>query len=148
MNIELWLGVNPSNLEVRVDPTIALLDFTMIDRAGSIAEPRELEIHEQLRDDMKECTPQAILRDLHRSEQDFEKTFDIIDMAAEQRLDIVAEVASAMATSWALPPLEGSPWIEAQALMASLRAERRQSWAQMFKAQPLPNRKWSPEQDR
>jgi hypothetical protein len=134
------------DIEIHVDPTIALLDFAMIDRAGSIAEPRELEIHEQVRDDMKECTPQAILRDLHRSEQDFEKTFEMIDMA--QRIDAVAEVASAMATSWALPPLEGSPWTEAQALMTMLRAERRQSWPAMFKAQPLPNRKWSPENDR
>jgi hypothetical protein len=136
------------DVTLRVDPDMGLLDMEMIDRAGSIADPREIEISEQLRDDMKECTPQAILRDLHRVETDFEKTFEMIDAAAEQRLDIVAEVDAAMKTSWALPPLAGSPWTEARSLIEDLRAERRKPWADMFKETPLPNRRWAPEDDR
>jgi hypothetical protein len=136
------------NLELRVDPAMPLLDFTMVERAGTIAEPREIEIHEQIQDDLKECTPQAILRDLHRVETDFEKTFEIVDAAAEQRLDIVAEVATAMATSWKLPPLDDLPFTEARMMIEELRAERRQPWPMLFKSTPLPNRKWSPEEDR
>ena len=70
-----------------------------------IAEPREVEIPDELKDDLKECTPQALLRDLHRPELVFEKAFEVIDMAAEQRLDIVAEVEPAMSDDLKLPPL-------------------------------------------
>ncbi len=136
------------DIDIHVDPSIARLDMVMVDRA--IAEPREVEISEQLRDDLHDCTPQAILRDLHRPEIDFDKLFEIVDVAAEQRLDIVAEVEAAMRTRWQLDPaeLEGSPVADARAVIDDLRAERRQSWAELLAANPLPNRTWSPEEDR
>ena len=34
-------------------------------------------------DQLEDNTPQALLRDLHRPEIDFQKTFDIVDMAAK-----------------------------------------------------------------
>jgi len=134
------------NLEVRVDPSIALLDLEMVE--SIVAEPREVEISEALRDDLKDCTPQAILRDLHRPEIDFEKIFEIVDMAASQTLDIVAEVRTAMRTSWTLPPLVGSPLVEANGVMAQLLRDRRRPWGPLFAEQPLPNRRWTPEEDR
>ncbi|MBA2541867.1 MAG: hypothetical protein H0V17_19640 [Deltaproteobacteria bacterium] len=134
------------NLEVTIDPSIARIDLAMIE--SSIADPREVEISEALRDDLRDCTPQAILRDLHRPEIDFEKTFEIIDMAAAQTLDIVAEVRSAMRTSWALPPLDGTPLVEARAVMAQLIRDRRRPWGPLLAEQPLPNRTWKPEEDR
>ena len=94
-----------AQIDVHVDPEIALFDQGMVDRAFTIADPREVEIPEALRDDLKECTPQALLRDLHRSEREFDKTFEVVDMAAEQRVDIVEMVATAMRTSLKLPPL-------------------------------------------
>lgn len=127
-----------ATIDVRVDPDIALFDLAMIERA--IAEPREVEIPEELRDDLKECTPQALLRDLHRPELEFTKQFEIVDAAAEQRLDIVAEVASAMATSWKLPPLGVSPWQETRTLLAEVRAERGKPWVDVLRL-PLPNRR-------
>jgi hypothetical protein len=130
-------------IDVRVDPSVARLDLSMIDRQHTIAEPREVEISEELRDDLKECTPQALLRDLHRAEIDFDKTFEIVDAAAAQRLDIVAEVADAMRTSWKLPPLGALPFTEARETLAELRAERRQPWAELFARTPLPNRRWA-----
>jgi hypothetical protein len=131
-----------STIELCVDPSVALLDITMVERQISLAEPREVEISEELKDDLRDCTPQAMLRDLHRPELDFEKKFEIVDMAAEQRLDIVAMVADAMATNWKLPPLGGSPFREAREIMAELKAEHRQSWPALFMAHPLPNRRW------
>src|SRR6185312_2403016 len=38
---------------------VALFDATMVDKGFAIAEPREVEISEELRDDLKDCTPQA-----------------------------------------------------------------------------------------
>jgi hypothetical protein len=126
-------------IDVHVDEHFGTLDETMIDRASSIAEPREVEISDELRDDMAECTPQALLRDLHRAELDFEKSFEIVDFAAEQRLDIVAEVATAMATRWTLPRLEASPLVESAALLEGVRADRRRPWTDLLPA--LRNRR-------
>ncbi len=134
-----------AQIEVRIDPSIALLDMRMIESVT--AEPREREIPEPLRDDMRDCTPQALLRDLHRPEIDFEKTFDVIDMAV--KVDPVAEVSAAMATNWKLAPPIGSPFTEAHAVLHDLRRELRlSSWSTLLTASPLPNRRWTPEEDR
>src|SRR5690606_14503529 len=114
-----------AKIDVRVDEQFGLLDEQLIERTCAIAEPREVELPDELLDDMKECTPQALLRDLHRPEFDFDKTFEVVDVTAEQRLDIVAEVAAAMATRWKLPPLERTPAAEGVAILDGLRAERR-----------------------
>jgi hypothetical protein len=125
-------------LEVHVDPGIALFDQRMADNVATFADPRELEISEELKDDLKECTPQALLRDLHRPELDFEKTFEVVDAAAEQRLDIVAEVATAMRTSWKLPPLSASPFVESRRLIEEARADRKKPWPEAVVG--MPNR--------
>jgi hypothetical protein len=130
-----------AQLSLRVDPEIALFDHAMVERQASIAEPREVEISEELRDDLKDCTPQAILRDLHRPEIDFDKTFEIVDMSAEQRLDIVAEVKAAMSTNWKLPPLDELPFKEACTLVAEVVALRRTPWPKLILSQKLPNRR-------
>jgi hypothetical protein len=116
---------------LRADPGIARLDLAMIGRLGAIAEPREVEIAEPLRDDLRDCTPQALLRDLHRPETEFPKVFEIVDAAATQRLDASAAVASAMATRWTLdlPPL--SPMQQAYAFSTELRDERRRPWIEI-----------------
>jgi len=124
-------------IDVRIDPTIALLDLTMIERQHSVAEPREVELPQELQDDLRDCTPQALLRDLHRPEIDFEKLFEIVDMSAEQRFDIVAAVAQAMATRWTLPPLGRSPFHEARALILELRDDRHRPWTEI----KMPNRR-------
>ncbi|HWO22713.1 MAG TPA: hypothetical protein VNO30_28330 [Kofleriaceae bacterium] len=126
-------------LEVRVDPSVAQIDYAHIENKQAIAEPREVDIPEQLRDDLRECTPQAILRDLHRPELYFDKQFEVVDMAAEQRLDIVAAVAEAMRTSWKLPPLPPSLATEGRALIAELKEDRMRSIAHLLHT--FPNRR-------
>jgi hypothetical protein len=125
-------------IDVHVDPEIAQFDHQMADNVATFAEPREVEISDELKDDLKECTPQALLRDLHRPELDFEKTFEVVDAAAEQRLDIVAEVATAMRTSWKLPPLSASPFVESRRLIEEARADRKRPWAEAVVG--MPNR--------
>jgi hypothetical protein len=125
-------------IDVIVDEQFGTLDEAMIARASAIAEPREVELPDELIDDMKECTPQALLRDLHRAELDFDKTFEIVDAAADQRFDIVAEVADVMATRWKLQ-MQASPVPEGLAVLDGLRAERRRPWTECLPA--LPNRR-------
>lgn len=127
-------------LELRVNPDVAMLDQWMIDKQATIAEPREVEIPEQLVDDLKDCAPQAILRDLHRPEADFQKTFEVQDIAAEQRLDIVAVVSEYMSMRYAIRPDHISPFTEGRELLRELRAERmrKRDAAELAK---LPNRR-------
>ena len=125
------------NLEVHVDADLPMFDFGMADRVYTIAEPREVEISEEMRDDLKEVAPQALLRDLHRPETDFEMVFEVVDMSAEQKLDIVAEVAEAMRTKWTLQSLGLSPFEEERRGLERDREIRRQPWSQL----PMPNRR-------
>jgi hypothetical protein len=128
-------------IEIRVDTNFGMLDHSMIDKGASIAEPREVEISEELRDDLKECTPQAILRDLHRPELDFEKTFEVVDFAAENRVDVVAIVHELMTTSFKVATTPTSIFREGCEVLHDLRNARRQSWADVLPS--LPNRRVS-----
>jgi hypothetical protein len=125
-------------IDVRVDPKMTRIDLEQVEQRA-IAEPREVEVPFQISDDLAACTPQAILRDLHRPELYFDKVFEIVDMAAEQRFDIVAAVDEAMRTSWKLPPLGGLPAAEARTLLAELKQERMRSIAHFLPQ--LPNRR-------
>jgi len=130
-------------LVMRLREDMPIADLDAIERAHHrIAEPREVELPVEMQDDLKECAPQALLRDLHRPELEFEKTFEIVDMAAEQKMDIVKAVADAMRTSWGLTSADiaQSPRADATAAIADIRAERRKSWAALWTARPLPNR--------
>ena len=112
-------------VELRLKESVSLIDLAHVESmAAAIADPRERELPEQIRDDLNECTPQALLRDLHRSEEEFSKLFDMVDMAAEQRFDIVAEVRDAMKTRWTLPPLDFAPVREARRTYAELKVLR------------------------
>lgn len=130
-----------ATIDVLIDPDMAFFDQRMADNVATIAEPREVEISDELKDDLRECTPQALLRDLHRSETEFDKTFEVVDIAAEQRFDIVAEVQTAMRTSLKLPPLDDSPWVQSRRLLEEVRADRRKPWVDALKK--MPNRRVS-----
>jgi hypothetical protein len=124
-------------IDVRVDPSIVMIDLALIERQHSVAEPRDFERPAFVEDDLQERTPQALLRDLHRPETDFYKTFEMVDMSAEQRFDIVAAVEQAMATRWTLPPLGKSPFHEAREALREGREYRRRPWADI----KMPNRR-------
>jgi hypothetical protein len=96
-----------------------------------IAEPREIERPEPLSDDLRDLTPQALLRDLHRPELHFDKQFEVVDTIAEYRQDIAAVVAEVMTTPTGLPPPEASSFQQAHALVLELRAERHQPWTEI-----------------
>jgi hypothetical protein len=119
---------NTFHVDIHIDASIVQFDIDAAERQLKHAEPREVEISEELRDDLKDCTPQALLRDLHRPETMFSKQFEVIDIAAEQKLDIVAEVDAAMKMNLKLPPLGLSPFEEERRLLVEDRANRRAPW--------------------
>jgi len=129
------------DLDVVVDPSIARFDMAMAERAAVIGEPREVEVSDEMRDDLKECVPQALLRDLHRPESYFEKMFEITDVLAEGRVDASAEVARAIRAPRAVPAAGKSALTESRELIAEIRRERRRPWPELFASMPLPNRK-------
>jgi hypothetical protein len=120
-----------ATLEVRVDPSISTIDLAMIENKHTSLEPREVEIPEELRDDLHDCTPQALLRDLHRPELMFDKVFEIADVAATQRVDVVATIAEAMRTRWSLREFGPSPLQEARDLIKALRDDRHSPWTEI-----------------
>lgn len=129
------------DLEVHVDPGVAFFDQTMLAKIAVVADPREVERPDDLADELKSVAPQALLRDLHRPVTDFTIEFEHIDMAAEQKLDIVAVVKKAMSTSWKLPPLGKLPFTEARELIAEVRAMRNEYWPTLWKKLALTNRR-------
>jgi hypothetical protein len=132
-----------AKVDVHVDAGIARVDLDMIDRRMTIAEPRELERPMDIEDELKDVSPQALLRDLYRPELEFDKTFEVVDVAAEQTLDPVAAVAEAMRTSWKLPPLGEPPTAELRKALAEARAEIHAPWPSIPSRTVLPNRRVS-----
>jgi hypothetical protein len=125
-------------LEVRI-AEISVFDERMIERRWP--EPREVEISEDLRDDLRECTPQALLRDLHRAETYFDKQLELIDFASEARADASKTVAEMMRTSWTIARFELTAWEEGHVALDNMRAEREQRWDVVVERGNLPNRK-------
>lgn len=130
-----------ATIESKVDLEMAFFNQAMLDKLSTIAEPREVERPEDIEDELKDRTPQALLRDLHRVETFFEKTYEVVDAAAEQTLDIVAEVKSAMATNWKLPDLGDPSHVMIAKVVREVREERTLPWADLPKRANLPNRR-------
>ena len=124
--VEVELLPARPEVAVKVKPTLALIDLERIEAMHvAIAEPRVIDLPPQLEDDLKECTPQALLRDLHRPETTFDFMFEVVDVAAQARFDLPAEVKWAMTTSWKLPPAGIPPWTEALVEIGEARRLRR-----------------------
>lgn len=127
-----------ASIELRVDPDLALFDQAMLSRQSTIADPREVEISDELRDDLAEKVPQALLRDLHRPETTFDKQFEVVDSAPDLRIDIATIVAEAL--TYTRIEFPRSTYQEACALVAGSRDELHKPWADLAKMN-TPNRR-------
>ncbi len=125
-------------IELRVDREISLLDQAMIARQSAIAEPREVQRPDQLEEDLRTSTPQALLRDLHRPTFSFDKVFEMIDPVSELRIDVAARVTEAMTSTHGLPP-SATDFREARQLFVELREARRRPWTELI--DQMPNRR-------
>ncbi len=130
-----------ATITLRVKEDVSVIDLAMIEAKLQISEERQLQRPDDIEEQMQENAPQALLRDLHRPELFFEKTFEMIDQAADQKIDIVAEVNQAMATNWKLPAFGIRPGVEALQLMGDVKAELRSPWREIPDRVTLPNRR-------
>ena len=121
----------PPPLAPRFDGDVSVVDEALLAHAGTLADPREVEIPDPLREDLRVCTPQALLRDLHRPETTFTKSFELIDPAADLRLDASAAALTAMTTRWKIDVPDRTIGQEAYATLRALRVELGQPWAQI-----------------
>ena len=132
---------NPRDLicfkpELEVQPyDLGIVDESLV--AKIAAEPRMYGLPPELKDDMRDCTPQALLRDLHRPELEFTREMEVIDIAAETRVN-VAEVVESVMTMRFKPDRRVSPLVETDRILAELRQRRRKSWLEGIAT--LPNR--------
>jgi hypothetical protein len=117
-----------TEVALRLDLDIVQLDTAMIAQRGAIAEPRDVERPSDIEGALSDCTPQALLRDLHRSELDFERAFEHADLLESYRIDVAANIDEAMATSTRLGPPQTSLFAEGCVLLQALRAELQLPW--------------------
>jgi hypothetical protein len=125
-------------IELAVDDTIGAVDFALLDARD--AEPRERMLPPQLENDLQDCTPQALLRDLHRPEMFFEKVFEWVDPLTELKVDAKSIVAETMATNWMTASHALLPARENRMMLQHARALVRLPWVALFAEKPLPNR--------
>jgi len=126
----------PAPLVVR---DLSRVDPALIARTDAIAEPREVEIPEQLRDDLRECTPQALLRDLERPIFEFSIEFEH-GLADEAPLDAGAAARAAMATSSRRAPTAPLGH-ELAAHAAAMRTLRATPWRDLPTTVPMAYRR-------
>ncbi len=130
-------------IDVHVRLDMALVDASAAESFRGAAEPREIERPEVIEDQLRERTPQALLRDLHRVESFFEKSYEIYDAEAAESVNVVAIVENAMGMDLKLPPLGEPPAAEFKRISAEVRAERTLPWADLPKRNRLHNRRVS-----
>lgn len=121
-----------TTIETHVDEKFGVVDDVLIERAGAIADPREVELPEALLDALKECTPQALLRDLHRVEKDFDKQFEYVDALEEARVDASKEARTAMSTRHFMPARGEPEFHVARRVWLSIREERRRPMVEVL----------------
>lgn len=128
-------------IDVRIDPEMPMFNDSGLARLRVNGEVREVERPSDIEEELKDQTPQALLRDLHRSEETFDKQFEIRDEVAEQAVDATVEVRAAMATSWKLPNLGDPPGVALRKIFAQVRADLHVPWANIPTTVELPNRR-------
>ena len=128
----------PPLLPSVVEADLSVLDPVLLARAD-MAEPREVDLPMQLKEAMSDPTPQALLRDLHRAELEFELRLQVDEAFAEAHapIDARAEVAAAMSRR-RVPEMPVPPAARVTAEhLAPMRAARRERWADLR----TPNRR-------
>lgn len=128
-------------IDVRVDPDMPLFAEAGLQRIRSNAEVRERERPEDIEEELKDQTPQALLRDLHRPELSFEIQYEVGEEMSEVVLDPVVEVRQAMATSWKLPNLGDPPGVALRKIFAAVREDLLIPWADLPTLVEMPNRR-------
>jgi hypothetical protein len=112
------------------DRPIAQFDPAMAE-LRTIAEPRDYERAMWIEDDLKDCTPQALLRDLHRPELLFDKVFERFDPDAQARFNVRGIVTEVMTTRWQNLDFPLYATALARDALSEVRTTLHQPWADL-----------------
>jgi hypothetical protein len=129
-----------------LEAKIALFDPSYFESRSSIAEERIYDQPEDIHEAIKENTPQALLRDLHRLEVDFDQPSDgFTNMEDEPPpepllVDVAAQVERIMTTRFRFVPTAA---LEVTRLLDESRNEIQRSWVDIAKNGRLYNRRVS-----
>jgi hypothetical protein len=129
-DVDTLILFEPAELR-RIDPSISALDPVLVALAD-MADPREVEIPIEMFDDLRECTPQAVLRDLARPEIEFRLALEVDQsVAAALPVDGVALVREAVRTR--NKPELGGPSVSTQIreALAPVKRAKREPWAEL-----------------
>lgn len=129
-----------------IDTTIALIDSSFTESRGSISEERLYDQPEDIEEALRrQNTPQALLRDLHRLESNFDRSADdeftnFEDEAPPEPLlvDIAATIDEAMTMRFSPEPFVPP---EITSLLDVTRGEIRRSWVEIANSGTLYNRR-------
>jgi hypothetical protein len=129
-------------IDLCIDPEMPMFDDARLARLRVNGEIREVERPGDIEAQLADQTPQALLRDLHRSEETFEKQFEVrAEEVAELTVNATVEVRTAMATSWKLPNLGDPPGVALRKIFAQVREDLHVPWADIPTTVELPNRR-------
>lgn len=127
------------------DTTIALVDPTYFEARAEVAEQREYERPEDVEDLLRENTPQALLRDLHRPEFEPGQSSNEIENWDEEQpppepliMDVRGKIVEAMAMRFKLEPVVAP---DVPRLTDEFRNEVRRSWVEIATSGKLYNRR-------
>ncbi len=145
-NIPREILVFTPSLEAK-ESKVTLVDTDYIENRASIADERWVERPGDVIDALAESTPQALLRDLHRLETEFSRSWSNNDddwMNPDRPepepflMDIVAKIDEVMRVRYKMEPVE-TP--DVGNLLDPLREELNQSWAAIATSGRLYNRR-------
>lgn len=128
-------------IDVRVKADLPLFQEARLQRIQASTEVREVERPYDIEDELKDQTPQALLRDLHRPVLSFEKQYEVPEEPPILVVDPVVEVRLAMSTSWKLPDLGPPAGIALRKLLAEARQDILAPWADLPSKVEMPNRR-------
>jgi hypothetical protein len=130
---ETLIKFQPAELAI-VDPSISAFDPVLVARAEP-PEPRIIELPPDLYDDLKECTPQAVLRDLHRPPTEFQLLLEVDPaLVAMMSVDASAIVREALMTrvgGSAEAMREPSPLLSAREALSVWKQAKRERWSEL-----------------
>jgi hypothetical protein len=116
-------------IEPVVDPDLVHLDAAFIERLGVIAEAREVQRPPWIDAALAESAPQAILRDLHRPESEFRRSYEYAppEPTLSER---TAEIRTIACADYQVRP-EASGWASAVDAFAELRHWKQANWGEL-----------------
>ena len=120
--------------ELHLRERLLLSDERFSEVLGAIGEPREVQIPRELEEDLQECTPQAMLRDLYRPEPQFDKYLTYGEPEPTPA-SLIADIRTIACADYTVRP-EPSARTRYEDALAELRRVKALPWGDLSKPKP------------